>query len=536
MKTAPVRNSVIASLRQATSGERIGGRRIRGGGFVTWLHVVERGGNVGRCDVGTPRTGMTLMEVLISCAIMTIGIVMVATVFPLSTLRVIEASKQTNSTITRYSAEALLDVDPYFVNTPDGAAGANIAAFRVSAYFVDPYGYQTFHRDAAFAAPVGAGPIPTTVASLLRDTWGWLPPGSPMNVPLMRRYTGASMFPTNPGTALGVSIRPYPLNAVESDSAIARAVQLVGQPDNWKVVAEGLIDSVSATTSITSLTLENDVDLSSVPVSIPSPYAAVAYRAVIFDRLGDQGGQHSEVRYLTASSGSASPPTVTWATPLSTRFENGNIGKVRIEQLDEVYTWALTVRRLPTGDSNVDVVVFFKRSFNPEHEYVYPAAFRQFDLGAANASGMAAPGAANFDDNGNGSTDEIAEIGYPRNVSLPPAQQSDDEPTTVVRVDFVTLPPGTDRPAFRRGGFVCDTKNGLWYRIQGIQNETDTTIELTLDKFVQQDGTEDRIYPVPLPYPYVPTLDAGEDTSGNGVSDQGGIYWNPTVVNVFSVR
>ena len=132
MKTTQTRNHVIASLREATPVERISGRRIRGGGFVTWLRVVERGGNVGRCDVGTPRTGMTLMEVLISCAIMTIGIVMVATVFPLATLRVLEASKQTNSTITRYSAEALLDVDPYFVNNPDGAAGANSAAKAAS--------------------------------------------------------------------------------------------------------------------------------------------------------------------------------------------------------------------------------------------------------------------------------------------------------------------------------------------------------------------------------------------------------------------
>jgi hypothetical protein len=483
---------------------------------------------------------MTLMEVLMSCAIMTIGVVMVATVFPLSTLRVLEASKQTNSTITRFSAEALLDVDPFFVNNPDGATGANSPAYRAQAYFVDPYGYQTFHRDASLVAPIGAGPILTSAAPapLLRDTWGWLPPGSPVNVPLLRRYTGATLFPLNPGTTPGVSIRPYPVNTDESNSAIARAIQLVGQPDNWKVVAKGLIDPVSATTNITSLTLDNDFDLSSVPTSFPPPpsYIPVVYRAVIFDRLGDQGGERSEVRYLTASSGSASPPTVTWSTPLSTHFENGNIGKVRIEQLDEVYTWALTVRRLPTGDSNIDVVVFFKRSFNPEHEYVYPAAFRQFDLGAAGAGGLAAPGAPAYDDNGIGGTDDVGEIGFPRNLSLLAGQQSDDEPTTVVRVDFATLPAGTQRPAFRRGGFVCDTKNGLWYRIQGLQNETDTTIELALDKFVQQDGTEDRIYPVPLPYPYVPTLDAGEDTNGNGVLDIGGIYWNPTVVNVFSVR
>lgn len=478
---------------------------------------------------------MTLMEVLMSCAIMTIGVVMVATVFPLSTLRVLEASKQTGSTITRFSAEALIDVDPNFITNPDGTGGffgANNPGYQVPVYFVDPYGYQTFHRDAALAARVNAGAILPSANPLLRDTWGWLPSGSPVNIPLPRRYTGASMFPV-----IGGTIHPYATTNAESDGAIARALQLVGQPDNWKVVSEGLADlAVSASTGITSLTLDNDVDLSTVPTSIAPMFAPVIYRAVIFDRLGDNGGARSEVRELTASSGTTSPPTVTWEIPLSTHFENGNIGKVRIEQLDEIYTWALTVRRLPSGDSNVDVVVYFRRSFNPEHEYVYPAAFRQFDLGAANGSGNAAPGAPNFDDNGVNGNDDIGEIGYPKKLNLPAAQQSDDVPTTVVRVDFASLPSGTDRPAFRKGGFVCDTKNGLWYRIQGLQGETDTTIELILDKFIQQNGTEDLVYPSPLPYPYTPGIQPGEDLNGNNAIDQGGIYWNPTVVNVFSVR
>lgn len=485
----------------------------------------ERGGDFGRA-------GMTLMEVLMSCAIMSIGVVMVATIFPLSTLRVLEANRQTNSTIAKFSAEALFDIDPNFVQNPDGVAGTQSPAWSVPAYFVDPLGYQTFHRDAGLAAPRAAGAVPTTAAPapLLRDTWGTLPPGSPVNVPLARRYTGATLFPNVPGT-----VRPYPTTNAESDAAIARALQLVGQPDNWKLVAEGLVDSSSATTNITSLTLENDVDLSSVPTSIPTIFAPVVYRAVIFDRLGDQGGLHSEIRYLTASSGNVLPPTVSWVTPLPTRFEGGNIGKVRIEQLDEAYTWVLTAHRASRFEVLLDIVVFFRRSFSPEHEYIYPASFRRYDLGAANSSGLAAPGAPDFDDNGNGVTDEVAEVGFPKKLTLPLAQQSDDEPTTIVRVDFATLPSGLERPAFRKGGFVCDTKNGLWYRIQGMQNETETTVELILDRFIQADGTEDLIYPTPLPYPYTPTLNASEDTNGNSVVDQGGIYWNPTVVNVFNV-
>lgn len=508
------------------------------GKFVTR----EREGYVGRF-------GMTLMEVLMSCAIMSIGVVMVATIFPLSTLRVLEANRQTNSTIAKFSAEALFDVDPNFVQNPDGVTGPQSPAWSVPAYFVDPLGYQTFHRDESLAPPINAGALREDVNGndvldsgedkngngrldpTLRDAWGKLPPGSPVNLPLPRRYTGATLFPNVPGT-----VRPYPTTNAESDAAIARALQLVGQPDNWKLVAEGLVDaSLSATTNITSLTLENDVDLSSVPTSIPTIFAPVIYRAVIFDRLGDQGGLHSEIRYLTASSGNVLPPTVSWVTPLPARFENGNIGKVRIEQLDEAYTWVLTARRASRFEVLLDVVVFFRRSFSPEHEYIYPASFRRYDLGAANSSGLAAPGAPDFDDNGNGVIDDVGEVGFPRKLTLPLAQQSDDEATTIVRVDFATLPSGLERPAFRKGGFVCDTKNGLWYRIQGMQNESETTVELILDRFVQSDGTEDLIYPTPLPYPYTPFMDASEDTNVNGVLDQGGIYWNPSVVNVFSV-
>lgn len=498
---------------------------------------------------------MTLMEVLMSCAIMTIGVVMVATVFPLSTLRVLEASRQTNSTIVRFGAEALIDVDPMFLHSPNTPypVPPNSSAFNGRVYFVDPYGYQTFHRDAGLPAPVlGTGSIPVASNPLLRDTWGTLPPGSAVNVPLPRRYTGATMFlneDLNLNGTLdagedtngdGVLQTPYPVgaNTAGSDNAIVRAIQLVGQPDNWKLEAEGLVDPVSSTTGITSLTLELDVDLSAVPTTISPTYPTVAYRAVIFDRLGDAGGARSEIRMLTASSGNASPPTISWTTPLPAHYENGNISKVRIERLDEVYTWALTVRKRPAGQANVDVVVFSKRSFNVEHEYVYPASFRRYSLedGTAMGGTTGLPGADNYDDNGNGVTDEVTEIGFTQNLQLPSANQSDDQPNTVVRVDFASLPSGSPRPVFRRGGYVCDTKNGLWYRIQGIQNETDTTIELGLDRFIQLDGTEDLIQPVPLPYPYTPTLDATEDRNGNGALDIGGIYWNPSVINVFPLE
>ena len=494
-----------------------------------------------------PRGGTTLTEVLMSLMIMSIGIVSVATLFPLSTLRVLEASRQTNSTITRFSAEAAIDVDAGFLHNPDGVDGYNSRFVRGQVYFVDPYGYQTFHRDTSLTGRCPAGPNGEDnngngtldpnedrngngnldVPLALRDTWGALPSGSTVNVLLPRRYTGATMFSS-------VGINPYPgvgltpANLANSDLAINRAAQWVGQPDNWKLITTTEVTtSATPVPGITSLSLDTDADLTAVSVS-----PGVAYRAVIFDL----SGQYSETRLLAAN---PIDQTLAFTPALPSRFDTSptgvspNVGKVRIEVLDEVYTWAMSVRKRTSGPANVDVVVFFKRSFKLEHEYVYPAALRRYTLGPDGVPGTNLPipdgppippstsptTYPNGDDNKNGVANDVGEIGY---------VGSDDAPNTIVTVDFSSLPAGDATPGFRRGGYVCDTKNGLWYRIQAIQNATTTTVDLVLDKFIQRDNTEDLFN--------FGTVDAGEDVNNDNIAQLGGLYWNPSVVNVFPLE
>ena len=517
-----------------------------------------------------PRSGTTLTEVLISLMIMSIGVVSVATLFPLSSLRVLEASRQTNSTITRFSAETVIDIDPGFLHNPDGVDGYNSRFVRGQVYFVDPYGYQTFHRDTSLTARCPAGPNgedyigngtldagedrngngTLDLPLPLRDTWGELPTGSTVNVFLPRRYTGATMFSN--------ALR-YPANAANSDAAITRARQLVGQPDNWKLISEGQVVGTAGPPNIgtTALDLDNEIDLSAITtgsVVLGGVSQPVRYRAVIFDL----DGQQSEIRLLTRVeylSSLSNTTRIYWGEdlnlnatldpgedfnldgvpdfqPLPAKF-TGNIGRVRIEVQDEVYTWALSVRKHnwpndpAKSPANVEVVVFFKRSFKPEHEYVYPAAMRRYTLGPDGAPGKVGVDDNNSDGDNNPATgfDEVAEIGFPG---------SDDAPNDVVTVDFSSLPAGSDTPAFRRGGYVCDTKNGLWYRIKAVQNETTTTVDLVLDKFIQRDNTED------LNGNGILDVALGEDANGNNstqpLPEQGGIYWNPTVVNVFPLE
>ena len=61
------------------------------------------------------RDGSTLTEVLVALLIMSIGLVSVAVMFPLSVLRSIKGAQLTAATDARYNAEAMLTVFP---NTP----------------------------------------------------------------------------------------------------------------------------------------------------------------------------------------------------------------------------------------------------------------------------------------------------------------------------------------------------------------------------------------------------------------------------------
>ena len=521
MKTMRVRVKFVASRREAMPE--------------------ARGGYVGR-------TGTSLTEVLMSLMIMSIGIVSVATLFPISAMRTLEANKQTNSTIARFAAEALIDVDPQFVHNPDGyyppvgpsdSTPYNGPAFRGQNYLVDPIGWQGFNESPTSpGTPLPGFPIiappPTGVSP--RDWFGNNAPAA-VNFPLTRRYTGASLFPL-----------PYPSTAAELLTAKARAAALVAQPDNWKAAGEGqFVDSVpaGATTGILGVTLDGDTDLSSV-----NPATGVIYRAVIYDVDGD----HSEVRQgITATYNTTlNAWEVTWLTALPARFNSPaagalpNIGKVRIEVADQVYTWMLSVRKRSSGPASVDVVVFFKRNFDPNNERVFDAEFRKFKLwrDAKNdyddvppgSLTLRKPGVAGVDDNGFNGNDDVGEIGYPGIYSI---DQDVQNGTVTIKVPSVAT--DDERPKLKRGNYIHDTKNGLWYRIRAVQNEqfgvgagsNEDWVDVVLDESIRLDSTEDLDGSGDLNL-------TGEDRNGNAMTvpapERGGAIVHPNVVNVFPLE
>ena len=451
------------------------------------------------------RAGVTLTEVLMSLMIMGIGVVSLATLFPISTLRVLEATNLTNSTVARFNTEGIIDSFPQMIHNPDGNSTTREAGKN---YIVDLLGWYELMTQAGTAPvlyehnrPPTGTPFAITRPPLTQQT----------------RYLGDTFEDLNNNGTLdtgedlnGNGVLDFPSLFTSTD--IARRVASL--QDTTTDFGEGFpvayVPAVpSATTPITGVELDIDeVDLGVFTSSGPDYQDPQGYQAVIFDVTG----RYSEIRQIDSVLGQ----TINWLSPLPSRY-TPIVGLVRIERTDPFYSWMLTVRKRASGPANVDVVVFSKRDFNELSEQVYVGDLRRFTLGDDGV-----PGTSGVDLNNNGTNNDLAELGYPG---------SDDQQNNRVTVDWdpslYSTPP--EKPLLRRGGFVFDAANALWYRVLTIEESpTATSAVLALEKAISRDNTEDLIANN--------TLDTDEDKNNDGVIDRGGIIIPRGVVAVFPLE
>jgi len=302
------------------------------------------------------RRGVSLVEVLMSLGLMSIGVAFIAGIFPLAALRTLRATNLTNATILRYNAEAAIatTTDSFgtrvLIHNPD--FDNDFAEHQGQNYMVDPLGYQE-------AAATGQS----------ADAFGNNQPGSVTTGVPSRFAAGFSDIPS--------------------------ARNFVTLPDTFTDIGEAV--AVAGTT--TSATLPPDIDLSTV-----SPNAAV-YRALIFNSAQNR----SESRIITGVAAAPAGWTITWsgALPFS------DVGLVQVEVPTARYTWMLSVRKRSSGPANVDIVIFLNRSFSAGSEQVFEAEFRRFSLDPSSAFGDGKPGAENHDDDGNGTQDDRVIVRWP---------------------------------------------------------------------------------------------------------------------------
>ena len=501
------------------------------------------------------RRGTTLTEVLMSLMIMSIGVVSLATLFPISAARVLEATNLTNATVLKYNAEGIIDSFPAIIHEPDGTTIDPVTSQRTResgrAIQVDPLGFWERFRELDVFDDGSLNGSPSVTDQRLvyfeynRPTLLSLPyRQNPAGSLLTTRFLGESPTSTSIFSSLDIARLIATLPDTSTDFGEGFPDPTASNPAVYTVNSEG---------RVTAILLPSEIDLSplALPTTDPNYQSPTLYQAVIFDTTGD----YSEVRQLTSVTLVGAQYQISWARdlngdgsfqagedlPLPVRYspDTGTglttIGRVRIEQPTSSYTWMLTVRKQASGPANVDVVVFNKRDFSELADQVYICDLRRYTLGPDDA-----PGQAGVDDNFNGVTDDISEIGYPRN---PPTNLSDDEPNFRAIVDWTPANGyGTAplEPPLRKGGYIYDSANGLWYRIRDVEEPTahpldpslgplpDTSSTIVLEDSVARDNTEDRNGNG--------VIDPGEDVNGDGSIDRGGVIVPKGVVAVFPLE
>lgn len=391
-----------------------------------------------RCFV---RYGATLSEVLVSLLIMAIGVISLASLFPISVLKTARANQLTVATNIRYNAESLIEMYPYILSDPNPVdSNGDLQPFN-------DYDFQTgfpFVFDPQAIVPTRLIAMPGSAA------YTAVPP--PCGIGLLPRF-GAGF-----------------------EASASSADQLCAGPDSWPMRYEGTVVSLGpvSTNPYTEADLSDigSVDFSDFPVSGGLKIPPKNQLRVQFFY---NGGKNSATRMVTAITSSNK---LMWTEDLNGNNTldagedlNGNYSldahalpnsityeTARVEARDRRYTWLLTVRPQDTGGSfsgafgakpsfDVTVVVYYGRGFTNEEELIF---------GTVPPQSVAA----------------IPNLVTGSSAILQGGQRS-----------FVVSWPSDDqKPYLKRGAYIMDAQNGYWYQVENYSDPgfgTSSTITLT---------------------------------------------------------
>lgn len=383
-----------------------------------------------------PRGGTTLTEVLMSLLCMGIGVVAVASLFPIALLRSVQGTQLTSGTILRFNAETLIDLYDG-VPAPTETLAANPDKYRNLMLNPDFDGIFNEHfRRKYLVDPLGAmivrgdngRPLPTT------DKVG-----------RMERFDALPIFYATPAysdTSIPAADRPA--------RAIVQAANLVTLPDSWVK----LYDEIPTANTATEVTLPSPSVINNTEMDTMITNGT-EMRLILFS----SNGRISEARNLSNTSFDTAG-TITWDTtkplPSNGQYFPDNVERIRLEQKERRFTWMLTVRNDSRQNAasevearaRVDVVIFFRRSPTLEEEIPYKVTL----------SGQ------------NYTVSKLTTTEWNRLYPAPPASGGPPAPP---------YPDPYPDPFLKRGGFMLDTTDGEWHRLQKIN---DSVPSITLEK------------------------------------------------------
>ncbi|MBR9804426.1 hypothetical protein GYB59_23255 [bacterium] len=392
------------------------------------------------------RQGATLVEILMSLMVMSIGLVSVASLFPLSMMRSIQATQLTNAAMLHYQCEDYTRAFPGLTfNHYDGsgivpnsemqASSPTIRRFREGAGAINP---TVFLRSLPLTFvkvvdPIGASfyrnTAPADAITFGKDPYGLH--DSNTNFMFQATRTNAGFDVMNLGDDTGRNL----------------AFSMFGSTDSW---SESVLSNEITIVDPLNITLD-DIRTDDM-ASFAGAIGSVTGRAIIYDRTGKQ----SHVTQVTNVAGQN--VQLTKAIPNNGLYTA--IPEVRLELLEPRYTCLITVRR------------------------------QLMNLGPDGT-----PGEDSVDDDGDGTADNFPEIGWPgtddevRNLGadlvvffrrdFSPFGEQVYEAGNLIRGS--NAPNGTQpitirwdggkedsRPRLQSGGWVFDPVNGYWYQLTSV--------------------------------------------------------------------
>lgn len=291
------------------------------------------------------RDGTTLTEVLMALLVMGLGLVSVATLFPLSLLRSVEATKLTNATLARINAEARINasvgVDTFgnaigraIVEDPDD--DGDVREHDATKFVFDPLGANVFASDGT---QYGNG------------------------------FSMATSFGGKDANGDGVLDAPAGIER-HNFSIVGRpaAEAFVSLPDSFVSLADVFGGAVKV--SGASMDLEG-IDLSEYVQTPP-----LALRVTVLHADGRQSAVREAAEVVDKD-------TIDLKVALPGSYA-GNVARVTVETRESRYTWIATVRRFGLKPS-VTIAVFFRRSFDPADEKIWavrepPGGYNEFEF------------------------------------------------------------------------------------------------------------------------------------------------------------
>lgn len=296
------------------------------------------------------RHAATLTEILMALMVMGIGLVSVISLFPLSLLRSVEATKLTNATLLRQNAEAIIKASvtteepPTIPPPPDWIPTVNSSALvqdpdgngkarehRGERFVVDPLGAWMMAGDGTATWLNGPGSF-TAFGDLNGD-------GTINNLD--------NYYDTDRDGTADRPIKRYGFGLASRGEAEA----LVTLPDSYITLFDGLAGTFSVGTDRMTVTASD---------SSLGEYVGSSVRVTVIDSTNH--------RSYVEDANVEGPNVFEIVRPIPPRI--AHFDRVLVEVPERRFTWLATVRRSGLSPS-VSVATFFRRSYDPEDEKVF---------------------------------------------------------------------------------------------------------------------------------------------------------------------